>query len=285
MKKVGIVFICIVLFFASAPVFIAFNFQRTFGSSPENIKAILVKINAYERLTNIKASDLIELLQPENRDTQSQIPEDNIQKMIDSITPETAQKLIEQGLDGFYKSLKTGGSSFDLDLRELKQATLATQQPEVTAELNKNIPDTYTVNFGAQSLSTYSTKTSNIFMYLGLAIYALLALIAILLGSGLKGKLSTTGTVFLTPAVALLLVYFCSSLIPFDEIKGNGDNTISQEAFAVFRDFIKEIWGTISLTLRNQGLIALAVSITAYIVAIIIPGKKNEVIATAPVLK
>lgn len=281
MRKVGIVLIAIIIFLLAGPVILGFNVQRAVLSSPDNIKLILSKISAYDRLTKIKAADLTTLIQPEDRDTESQIPTEMIQKAIDSITPQTAQKVVEQSLTAYYASMQGKSSGFDIDLREIKQSTLAAQPPDIQAEFSKSVPDFYTVNMPAKSQSVFRVIMSSTMKYLGFGILIFLALIAILMGSGAKGKVATLGTISLVIAIPLITIYGLSFLIPFGLIATNGANSVSATAISVLQDFAKELCRMIMLNIRNQGLVALGIAILAFIIAAIIPGKKVAVAAPA----
>ncbi len=99
--------------------------------------------------------------------------------------------------------------------------------------------------------------------------------IAIVLGFGAKGKLATAATAFLMLAIPVILIYFLGFLIPFDSIASSNSNAISQSAMKILQDFARELWQIIAINLRNQGLIALALAIVLYLVAIFIPAKKE----------
>lgn len=272
--KIFIIILFFPLFFILVgSVFLAFNLHLIFGSSPDIIKNSLQNINTYERIANIKASDLSELIQPENRDEESQIPEAMIQKSLDAITPQITKNLVESGLDSFYTALNGKSNQIYIDLKEIKSAVLTNQPAELSAEINKSIPDTYTMNLSKGSVSAYKIATSKSVRYSGLIVLVLIALLVIFTRKGAKNRLKTTGTIFFLCAITLLLMYGILSIIPYNQIQSNNPNAVSKEMALLMRDLAREISRIISTNLRNQGLIALALSVITYGISAFLPKK------------
>ena len=267
------VFLYVLFFLLVGPVVLSFNIQHTLLSSSKTVKQSLVKVNAYQRLTSVKASDLQQLISPSDRDPQSQIPEEYIQQILDAVSPQILQKTIEQAVDATYDSTLNGKSKVAIDLTQIKTAVKANQPPEMASAIDQAIPNTYEMAVPSAGTAVTQIILNKYVKFIGIGLLAVIILLAVLIAPDARGKVRAASVLLLLGGLIIYTMYYASRYIPFDSIGGISANNASQAFFQLVRDFAKDVWSYIATLLKNESYGALGLGVLLFVVAFIVPRK------------
>lgn len=280
MRVFALIVIDLIFFLLVGPVLLAFNFQSTLLSSPKIIKKSLSDSNAYSRITSLTADDLTKLLPEDERDPQSQISTEQLQQILAAIPAETAQKVVEQGLDAYFMALKNGSPTVAIDIREIKAKAFTGLPAEAMPEINQSVPDTYSLKINKTAAGVMSLALNGWVKYLGLAFLAILLLLSLLLGSAAKGKLRAVATTILLGAAAAAACYYLLRMLPLERLLNLSDNATSQKLIVLLQDIVKGLLAPVINLFRQEYLGAIIASILFFIVSFMVPGRKVLINAT-----
>jgi len=263
MRQFFLILITVFYFVVLGPaiIFLALNFSIL--SSPNNLKKSFGEINFYERVHNLKASDISSTLNPENRDPESEIPEEMIQKVIDSVSPAVLQTSIEQGLDSAFTSIKKQSDYIEIDLKDIKQDVIVDQPTKIATEIEKTIPDVYQIQQTEETTNITSIIFNKLYQYLGLIVLVLFFIVAVLLAQSARSKSRTASLLFLFFGIISLLISFLVDRLPY--INNITDiNELSGEVGSIVSDLANQIITNISNMILVWGLSAIGLSIIIF---------------------
>jgi len=244
-------------------------------TSPDNLKESFKEINFYNRVHNLEASDINSVLDSENRDPESEIPEEMIQDVINSVSPQALQTGIEGALDSVYDSAKNQSSTIDIDLNEIKKDVVAGQPAEMAAELEKTIPDVYQIQQSEETTNTTNIILNKVYQYIGLFTLVLFFIVAVLLAKSARSKSRTASLLFLFFGIISLSISFVGARIPYvQNIAGTED--ISGEVGKIITDLVSQIIANTSNMILVWGLVAIGLSILFFALSYAFPKPEAE---------
>jgi len=261
MRKGLLKTIYVLFFFAVGGAVLAFNIQNQFASSPDFIKSSLAEADIYQRLVHINAKDLEEIIAPESRDADSQISSATLQQLIQKVSPETLQSTVESGLNLYYDAYLNDKSEVSIDLRKIKADVVAEQPAEISAELNKSVPDTYTLKIAQEKNKTVKLLSNKNAKYISLAFLALLFVVGILLAEGWQGKVKSLATFLLIAGIETIVIWYILTILPVSSISQLSDTNISQYLLTILEDFAAVVLSRFAQIFRAQGFVLAGIGI------------------------
>jgi len=216
MKKVGVVLLSIVFVFVALVTIFAININQTL-LKPTFYKKILNDNNAYERFLDTDPKFFVSLFDDPESEQPDLFNKENLANVINSIKPDTLQKIVETGIDaalsGFIRSDSLDQS---IDLTEIK-SNLASSGDEISIAFSETIPDSYSLlprDIPIQNLGGLSMIIVNVVLIVALVI--LLASIW-LLSESWESRFKTLGILlFVVSLPTLILSILALYVIPIN---------------------------------------------------------------------
>lgn len=274
MRVFALILINLIFFIVIGPLLLALNLQFTILSSSAYLKESLVKTNAYDRLSSFAADDLLELLQNDERDPESQISTAQLQQILASIPPATIQKVAEQGLDAYFESAQAGGSVVPLDISEIKARTFGTLPAELKAEVDKSVPDTYNIQLTKKHTGFWKMVFNKTYRYYGMAFTGLLIILALLLGNGWKGKLRSVGSLLLLGGIVAVSLQYILSFISISQLAKLVTPNASQKLMTLAGDILDRLMLPVIQLFRNEWMFGFGLALLLFIITWVISEKR-----------
>lgn len=270
MRKGLLATIYVLFFLAVGGAVLAFNVQNKFISSSSFVKQSLAESGTYAKLVHISAKDLESMISDDNRDANSEMSTLELQKLISYVSPETLQSTAENTLDQAYNAFLNNKNTISIDLSRIKADVLAKQPAEISAELEKAVPDNYNLKIKEQG-ETVKLISNKYVKYLSLLVLAMLFIVGILLASGARKRVKTASTFFIIAGVVVVAMWYVASSLPVSYITTLAGPDVSVYLINIVEDLAMVILVRFAELFRAQGFWLLGIGIVLLIGSFFIP--------------
>lgn len=254
-----------VLFFLTVGgAVLAFNVQNKFISSPNFVKQSLAESGTYSKLVHISAKDLEGMISADSRDANSEISTLELQKLISYVSPETLQSTAESTLDQAYSAFLNNKNTISIDLSHIKADVLAKQSAEISAELEKAVPDNYNLKIKEQG-KTVKLISNKYVKYLSLLVLAMLFIVGILLASGARKRVKTASIFFIIAGVVVVAMWYVASNLPVSYITTLAGPDVSAYLLNIVEDLVAVMLTRLAELFRTQGFWLLGIGVVLLI--------------------